>query len=274
MGASLRPAPLREAHTRRNSASNGQPPSSRTKSSAKDPATALRVAKDACAALRPDPGSHKIRVLVAAENRLLREALSRMLVKYEQIEIVPSDSVAPLEVAAQANPPVDVLLLSSRGDIEKDLLAVEQARTALPEARILLIGMAGNSAEFLRCVRAGARGYLLRDASAEEVSEGVRAIHAGEAVCPGSLCTVLFRYFQNEASALPCGSARQRLGLTRREQQLIPLIAQGLTNKEIANHFSLSEQTVKNHLYRMKHKINAEDRLDIVHLYRVQGFLA
>jgi DNA-binding NarL/FixJ family response regulator len=63
------------------------------------------------------------------------------------------------------------------------------------------------------------------------------------------------------------------MGLSRRELQLIPLIAQGLTNKEIANHFSLSEQTVKNHLYRMKHKIGAEDRLEMVQLYRTQGFL-
>jgi DNA-binding CsgD family transcriptional regulator len=63
------------------------------------------------------------------------------------------------------------------------------------------------------------------------------------------------------------------LGLSRRELQIIPLVAQGLTNKEIANHFSLSEQTVKNHLYRMKHKIGAEDRLEIVQLYRTQGFL-
>jgi DNA-binding NarL/FixJ family response regulator len=63
------------------------------------------------------------------------------------------------------------------------------------------------------------------------------------------------------------------MGLSRRELQIIPLIAQGLTNKEIANHFSLSEQTVKNHLYRMKHKIGAEDRLEMVQLYRSQGFL-
>ena len=133
--------------------------------------------------------------------------------------------------------------------------------------------MARNTAEFFQCVRAGINGYLLRDASADEVLAGLQAVHAGEAVCPGSLCAMLFRYFQQEASALPCGSAHLRLGLTRREQQLVPLIAQGLTNKEIANHFSLSEQTVKNHLYRMKHKIGAQDRLDIVQLYRVQGFL-
>jgi DNA-binding NarL/FixJ family response regulator len=87
------------------------------------------------------------------------------------------------------------------------------------------------------------------------------------------LCTALFRYFENEAASMACVSPRRRLGLTRREQQLVPLIAKGLTNKEIANHFSLSEQTVKNHLYRMKQKIGAEDRLDIVQLYRTQGFL-
>ena len=70
-----------------------------------------------------------------------------------------------------------------------------------------------------------------------------------------------------------CGSPRRRLGLTRREQQLVPLIAKGLSNKEIASHLSLSEQTVKNYLYRMKLKTGAEDRLDIVQLYRTQGFL-
>jgi len=122
-------------------------------------------------------------------------------------------------------------------------------------------------------VRAGISGYLLRDASSEEVPEAVRAVQAGEAVCPGTLCSALFRYFESETASLPCVSARYRLGLTRREQQLIPLVAQGLTNKEIANHFSLSEQTVKNHLYRMKHKIGAADRLDIVQVYRAQGFL-
>jgi DNA-binding NarL/FixJ family response regulator len=87
------------------------------------------------------------------------------------------------------------------------------------------------------------------------------------------LCTALFGYFERETELMPCASPRRRLGLTRREQQLVPLIAKGLTNKEIANHFSLSEQTVKNHLYRMKQKTSAEDRLDIVQLYRSRGFL-
>jgi DNA-binding NarL/FixJ family response regulator len=122
-------------------------------------------------------------------------------------------------------------------------------------------------------VRAGIRGYLQPDASSEDVLPAVAAVRTGRAFCPSSLCGLLFRYFESEATSLPSAALRQRLGLTRREQQLIPLIAKGLTNKEIANHFSLSEQTIKNHLYRMKHKIGADNRLGIVKTCRTQGFL-
>jgi DNA-binding CsgD family transcriptional regulator len=80
----------------------------------------------------------------------------------------------------------------------------------------------------------------------------------------------LFRKRSDVAAVRECATA---IGPVAARQQLIPLIAKGLTNKEIANYFSLSEQTVKNHLYRMKHKTGAGDRLDIVQLYRVQGFL-
>ena len=103
--------------------------------------------------------------------------------------------------------------------------------------------------------------------------EAVRAIHTGKAVCPGTLCAVLFRYIEREATCFPSASVHLRLGLTRREQQLIPLVAEGLTNKEIANHFCLSEQTAKNHLYRMKQKVGADNRLGIVQMCRSQGFM-
>jgi DNA-binding CsgD family transcriptional regulator len=89
----------------------------------------------------------------------------------------------------------------------------------------------------------------------------------------GTLCKVLFLYFKRDSSGLPCAGVQQRPGLTRREQRLTSLIAKGLTNKEIANHFRLSERTVKSHLYRMKHEIAAEDRLSIVRRYRTQRFL-
>ena len=215
----------------------------------------------------------KPRVFVAAENRLLREALSRMLVKSGKVEVVGMDMAEPLQTEDLLREDTDILLLSSHGNRNEDLSAVRMVRTTAPKVQILLIGVTGEEAEFLQCVRAGVRGYLPRDASSEDVVEGVRAVQGGEAICPGTLCASLFRYFEREATSFPSAAVHQMLGLTRREQQLIPLIAEGLTNKEIANRFCLSEQTVKNHLYRMKQKIGAEDRLGIVQVCRTQGFM-
>jgi len=230
--------------------------------------------------LRKEP---KPRVFVSAENRLLREALSRMLNKNGDIEVIGGEAAEPLQKpgqgedlrrpAALTKEDAEILLLSSKGNLDQDLSAIRKIRAATPDVLILLIDVAGDEINFLQCIRAGVRGYLPRDASAEDVVEAVTAIHEGKAVCPGALCAVLFRYMEREATCFPSASVHQRLGLTRREQQLIPLVAEGLTNKEIANRFCLSEQTVKNHLYRMKQKIGADDRLSIVQMCRTQGFM-
>jgi len=195
-----------------------------------------------------------------------------MLARKGDVEVVGVNSATAFDREALTGIRADVVVLMSDGCIEEEVRWIRQVRECAPEIRILVIGMAGDEGEFLQCVRAGVSGYLLQDSSADELLEAIRVVQAGEAVCPGSLCTVLFRYFERETSGLPYASVRQRLGLTRREQQLIPLIAKGLTNKEIASHLCLSEQTVKNHLYRMKHKMGAEDRFSIVQHYRTQGF--
>ncbi len=212
------------------------------------------------------------RVFVAAENRLLREALSRMLTRSGEIEVIAGSLGEPAHEAALPQD-AEILLLSSKGKLDDDLAAIRRIRFAMPGILILLIDVAGDEANFLQCIRAGVRGYLPRDASSEDVVEAVRAVHEGQAVCPGALCAALFRYLEREATSFPSASVHQRLGLTRREQQLIPLIAEGMTNKEIANRFCLSEQTVKNHLYRMKQKVGAGDRLGIVQVCRTQGFM-
>jgi DNA-binding NarL/FixJ family response regulator len=132
---------------------------------------------------------------VAAENRLLREALARMLSKRGSFEVVGLNSATPFERGALTESGADVLLLVPSGSVEEELGWIQQVRTWAPKMRILVIGMTTDQGEFLQCVRAGVRGYLLQDASGDEVLEGIQAVHAGEAVCPGSLCTVLFRYF-------------------------------------------------------------------------------
>lgn len=224
--------------------------------------------------LRTEPREEtRARVYVAAENRLLREALSRMLMKCGDIDVVGLKANGPFDPCALLAENADILLLTARGRLAEDISVIRSVRSSAPSVQVLVVGMIGDEAEFFQYVRAGIKGYLPRDASAEDVIEAMRLVQAGEAVCPGSLCAALFHFLEREATSLPSATVHHRLGLTRREQQIVPLIAQGLTNKEIANHFCLSEQTVKNHLYRMKHKIGAGDRLGIVQVCRTQGFL-
>jgi DNA-binding NarL/FixJ family response regulator len=218
-------------------------------------------------------GVSKPRVQIWAQNQLVREALCRVLSKHEGILLLDTQSGASFDAARLATKPTDVLVFISRGSFVADIEQIGAIRAQVPGLKILLVGSAKEDAEFLQYVRAGISGYLWRDASAEDIAQGVLNVHAGKAVCPGELCAALFRFFEDAEPRLPFASPTQRLGLTRREQQIVPLIAKGFTNKEIANHFCLSEQTVKNHLYRMKHKIGAEDRLSIVQKFRHHGLL-
>jgi DNA-binding NarL/FixJ family response regulator len=218
-------------------------------------------------------GSSSIKVFVALENQQTESEFVRLLKKYTDVEIVGMNCRAPLDPLALAGSGAEVLLLASCGDLLGDLTVIRNVRSTESSMEIIMLGDINEEGEFLQCVRAGVCGYLARNASSEEILRAVRDVRSGSAVCPGKLCARLFRYFESEAKSLPSASIHQRMGLTRREQQLIPLVARGMTNKEIANHFSLSEQTVKNHLYRIKHKIGADDRLSIVHLCRLQGFM-
>jgi DNA-binding NarL/FixJ family response regulator len=221
----------------------------------------------------PQTSAKNLRVLMTGGNRLLNEALTRTLRKHADLQLLWADLSSPDATKQLAEIQAEVCVLSSRGNLEDNLAAIYQVRTSAPNVRILLISAPSDQREFLQCVRAGVSGYLPADASGLELVQAIRAVAAGEAVCRAAQCEALFRNFERDAACLPTAAVQRKLGLTRREQQLIPFIAEGLTNKEIASHFSLSEQTVKNHLYRMKHKMGADDRLTIVQIYREQGFL-
>jgi len=228
------------------------------------------------AAARRESSKHttpKARVYVATADAARQSLLSRALTKSGEIEVVSTNPTAPFQAEKLAGAEADILLLASCGQLAEDVGVIRAVRTGFPEVGILLLVRSSNQAEFLQFVRAGIHGCLLWDALASELVEAVRTLQMGEVVCPGKLCAALFRHIEREATSFPCARLYQLTGLTRREQQLIPLIAQGQTNKEIANHFCLSEQTVKNHLYRMKHKAGAANRLDIVQVCRDNGFL-
>src|SRR5690242_19074602 len=168
--------------------------------------TAARVSDGGVAERQP-------RVFVAADNRLLRESISRMLVKSGEVEVAGSDFVGPFRAEALLKDDADILILSSRGNGNEDPAAIRMARTAAPKVQILLIGATSEESEFVQCVRAGVHGYLPLEASAKDVVEGVRALQSGEAICPGTLCATLFRYLEREATSFPSATVHRRMGL-------------------------------------------------------------
>ena len=241
----------------------------RGKRSGKDRSPVVSAETKVPADRAPAESPKRARVFIVAENRLLREALSRVITKsHENCVAGLSGSTIEPDSLLAARP--SALLIASRGNFEEDCAAMASARSQVAELRILLIGMARDEEEFLRYVRAGIDGYLLRDASAQEVLEAVRAAHTGESVCPQCLCAALFRDVR--ARALTGDATReQSLRITRRQRQLIPLIARGLSNKEIAQQLCLSEFTIKNHIYRMMRKSGARSRLAVAQPFATRG---
>jgi len=220
-------------------------------------------------------------VFLLAENRLLREALLRILSKKDDIRVVGAGSycaeifepdmvekiVVEKIVATQAN----VVVLDSVSAVLEEHGLVRELLQLNPAIRVVLVGMEADEAIFLRVVQAGTVGYVLKDASAQEVVRTIRAVAAGEAVCPAALSGALFQWVARHTPAIPGLHLKTSLGLSRREQQLVGLLQQGLTNKEMASRLSLSEQTVKNHVHRMLRKVGAVDRLSIVEICRNEG---
>jgi DNA-binding NarL/FixJ family response regulator len=215
-----------------------------------------------------DP-SLRIRVFLLVGNRILREALGRIFQKRLDVfvagESTHFSNIAALITRSEA----DVVLMDSVSTPRSNVEVARRIRQLSPNVRVLMIGMDADGATFLSAVRAGVTGYLLKEASALEVIAAIRAVSQDEAVCPPQLCFALFETVARAGNVVPSlGRAGQEL--TRRQQELIPMIAQGLTNKEIASHLNLSEQTIKNHIHRMLRKVGANDRLQVVELARVQ----
>jgi two-component system, NarL family, response regulator DegU len=211
--------------------------------------------------------SLRIKVLLLVGNRLLCKALSRILQQRSDAFVVEQSvdlSNLPLRITKSES---DVILLDSASAIALNRQCVTRMQDLNPNVKVLMIGMDADESAFLRAVRVGVSGYLLNEASAADVISAIRAVARGEAVCPVQLCKALFDTIAGAKEFIPnVRNVGRRL--TRRQQELVPMIARGLTNKEIACHLNLSEQTVKNHIHRMLRKTGANDRLQVIEITR------
>jgi two-component system response regulator DevR len=210
----------------------------------------------------------RVKVFVLAGHRLLRDALGRTLRKRTDILVVGESPVLPDVTSLIVQSEAEVVLTDAVTSPSVNLQLLNELRRSSPGTKVLMIGMEKDEHTFLDAVRAGAAGYLLKDASAIDVLAAIRTVAAGDAVCPPRLCMTLFKAVAQGDGLVPRVNLKVKRRLTRREQELVPLIAQGLTNREIASRLNLSEQTIKNYVHRMLQKIGVEDRLKVIEAVR------
>lgn len=210
-----------------------------------------------------------IRTFLLVQNRLLREALARVFRKMPDFA-VPGQAAPSKELPAELiNSECDVVVADCF--VANLTPADAGGRGGASAPKILLVDMDADEERFLTAVRCGVKGYLLKDVRASDVIAAVRAVSRGEAVCSPQLCAVLFGLVMQASREMP-GQEVARPDLTLRQQQLVGLVARGLTNKEIATKLNLSEFTVRNHIHRIMKQVDAESRGQAVEHVRAHGY--
>jgi two-component system nitrate/nitrite response regulator NarL len=211
------------------------------------------------------------RVFLLIENRLVRETLVRLFRKRTDLCVVGQG--CSTEAIDVLDSQCDILVLDDLQMLSPLGARFLDGRQTNATMGIVLIGMEEDENQFLLAVRSGISAYLLNDASASDVVTAVRAAARGEAVCPPKMCLALFHVVAQHARETAAPIKPKSLpGLTIRQQQLISLVAKGLTNKEIAFRLNLSEFTIKNHIHRIMKQVEAESRSEAVQAARASGY--
>jgi DNA-binding NarL/FixJ family response regulator len=208
------------------------------------------------------------KVYVLAENRLLRQTLVRLFRKRSEINVVGDACCSESAIKNIVSAETDLLLLDcfDTNHTSEDWLASLQE--SIPGIKIVLFGMNEDPDFFLRAVRRGIAGYVLKSASAADLLDAIRTVAQGEAACPPKFCKVLFKTLAAATIDVKEDRATIQADLTQRQRQLMSLVAMGLSNKEIAANLNLSEFTVKNHIYRVMKQVDAQTRHEAVTLIR------
>ena len=213
--------------------------------------------------------SEQIRVLVVDDQALVREGLMTLLGTTPDIQPVAAAADGEEAVALAARHRPDVVLMDLRMPKLDGVGATRQILMARPETEIVVLTTHADEASILDALRAGARGYLTKDAGLAEIS---RAVHAA-ASHQGLLDPIVQSRLLEAASlgARPAPPAELPDELTAREGEVLALIARGLSNREIAELLVVSETTVKTHINHVFAKIGARDRAQAVHYAYTHG---
>jgi DNA-binding NarL/FixJ family response regulator len=214
-----------------------------------------------------------VRLVIVHRRRLFREGLALALSEYRNLLVIAHAAQARDLIATLHELQPHVIIVDFALPEREGLDEMRKFRQMLPSAKILVIGMTELESDILACIEAGAAGYLPQDSSLHDLVDNIRAVSAGEALCSPKIVSFLFSYIaagpgnghQSQPSALA--------PLTRREREIIPLIEEGLSNKEIAVKLHIEVQTVKNHVHNILEKLRLVNRRQVAQYARDYGLL-
>jgi DNA-binding NarL/FixJ family response regulator len=215
-----------------------------------------------------------IRVVVADDQRVVRDGLTMLVGLIDGIEVVGAavDGVEALELAGRERP--DVVLMDLRMPRMDGAEATRRIREAVPATHILVLTTYADDESLFPALRAGARGYLTKDASAEEIEQAIRALAAGRTHLDPAVQERLLNVVLETADPAAPGEVALPDDLTPREAEVLQLIAAGLSNAEIADRLVVSAATVKTHINRIFYKTGARDRAQAVRYAFEHGLAA
>ena len=212
-------------------------------------------------------GREPIRVLVVDDQELFRRGLTMLLAVEPGLEVVgeAGDGAEGVTLAESAAP--DVILLDVRMPKKSGIEACLAIKESVPTAKIIMLTVSDEEADLYEAVKSGASGYLLKDSSIEEVAQAIRVVADGQSLISPSMAIKLIDEFKQMSK--PERDTGPALRLTERELDVLRLVAQGHSNKEIAARLFISENTVKNHVRNMLEKLQLHSRMEAV-MYAVR----
>jgi two-component system nitrate/nitrite response regulator NarL len=204
----------------------------------------------------------KISLLLIEDNRLLREGIAAMLNEQPDFAVVATapggDGVLPLVRDAK---PQLVLLDSALGEHDS-LRLLEAVKEVSPEIRVIVMDLLPTP-DIVEFVAAGCSGFILKDATLEDFVSTIRSVAQGIPVLPPPLTGTIFSHVAQQAVRRDPGALREAVTMTRREREVVALIGEGLSNKEIAERLGIALHTVKSHMHNVLEKLALHSRLQV-----------
>jgi DNA-binding NarL/FixJ family response regulator len=205
-----------------------------------------------------------IRVVICDDHALFRRGLAMVLSEEDGIAVVGEAEDGEAAVAAAEELAPDVILMDVRMPKLSGIEATKAIAERAPATRIVMLTVSDEEEDLYEAVKAGAAGYLLKEISIEEVAGAVRSVVGGESLITPSMASKLLNEFSNLSKRADAKQGVPTPRLTGRELEVLRLVAQGMSNKEIAAELYISENTVKNHVRNILEKLHLHSRMEAV----------